>query len=293
MDWERTKTVFILAFLLLNAIFSFLLWVQPTYFDSSRYVSIEQIEAKVTELQYKNIEVTAEVPRRLQNLRMLTVRNPKSPGRAEAQIFLGQGIVQVPSSATPDSKRFLSDDGQVLVYNDGRLFYSSNLEPGGLGLSEAEARDMADTFLGETIGRPKDAVRGRVVRLDNGAWRVEFLQKWGKSTLETSTIWITVDSGGVLDMYYYWVEVVGYNGEKITSIPTTGALTVIADILPPGSTITDIHYSWYSNPVAAEQWRAYPVWVIETRDFKKYYVNAFTGDIEGSNNFRQENPALR
>lgn len=295
MDWERTKTVFILAFLSLNILFIFQLWLLPTFFDPSSYMNSEQIEIKLTELQYKGIEVTAEIPRRTQRLRILTLRSPGLNWEVVARKILGYGTVTVPipPSTYPVAHRFLSTKGEVVVHGDGHLLYTSKLEPSGGELSAAVAVSTAEAFIIASVGKPEGAVTGRTKQLEDGSWLVEFCQRWRRHNLETSWIEVLVDANGVLEMEYYWADVLGFTGERITTIPATGALTIVSDSLPPGTTITRLYNSWYAKPVYAQQWRSYPTWVVETSDDLRYYVNAFTGNLEGSRSFWQENTPWR
>lgn len=292
MDWERTKTVLILAFLLLNVFFVCQLWLVPAFFDSTLYISAEQVKTKLTELQYKNINVEAEIPRRMQSLRILTLSNPGLDWDAVARKILGQGmaIVPIPPNSHPVARRYLSAKGEVIIRSDGRILYSSQLEASGGALTTDEALAKAEEFLQWTVGRSEGAVPGRIEKMEDGTYLVEFSQRWHGRQIEASWIWVTVDADGILSMEYFWVDVVGFSGEKSAIIPSTSALTIIADSLPQGTTITNLYVSWYSKPVSAQQWRSYPAWVIETGDGTKYFINAFTGDLEGSRNFRQENP---
>ena len=85
----------------------------------------------------------------------------------------------------------------------------------------------------QTIGLPPDAVRGRAVQLDNGVWLMEFCQQWHKYRPDISRITVHVAENGVLEMDWYWVEILGFEGEKMVTVPATGALLVVSDILPP------------------------------------------------------------
>ena len=149
-------------------------------------------------------------------------------------------------------------------------------------LSPTEARKAANQFLEKVGGIPADARDGEVIPLEASSWGVTYNQRWGRETPEISQITIIVDgSGAVLTMDYYWVEVIGYVGEKMLTIPATTALTVIAGALPPDTTVTAVSLSWYSQPSLANQWQAGPAWVLETQTGARYYVNAHTGEFQG------------
>lgn len=289
MDWERTKTVFILAFLLLNAIFMVQLWLIPSFFDPSAYISSQQVEAKLAELGYSNISVSAEVPRRLQRMQILKVRSLELIPQDVAAALLGDGYALNTDSGGVGRgfQRFTSAEGQAMVYNDGRIKYTSAVDQANKEISRHTAQKKAEEFLKRTLGMPRDARPGRALATKNGRWVVEYVQHWRGKDLRISRIVLIVDEKGVQHMEYYWVDVLGLTGEDIITIPSTGALTVAAEAMPSGSVITSIYLSWYSSPTITEEWRAYPVWVIETAAGVNYFINAFTGDLEG----REELPA--
>jgi hypothetical protein len=292
MDWERTKTIFILAFLMLNLVFSIQLWIIPNYFDSSMIVSHQQVEAKLTELRYRNITVTAEVPRQLKRMRMLLLSSPEVDHKKAAMALLGPDAVHVATilSPAPGHRRYVSKQGEVQVYNDGRILFISSPHLGKPALSASSARSIADNFLKNSLGKPGDARFGRVVEAEDGAWLIEYYQNWRRRDLETSKITLLVDGSGVRQMDYYWVKVTGFTGEEVVSIPAAGALIVAAERMPSGTVITNIYSSWYSPPIMADIWRAPPVWVVETNRGTKYYINAFTGDLEGKEEFPAGKP---
>lgn len=291
MDWERAKTVLILAFLVLNAIFIFQLWLEPMYIDSSMRIEPSQVEDKLAELQYKNITVTAEVPRRLQIMQTLSVRCPEPDYFNDAKAVLGNGAIWVsPANKAIGYRKYISDAGEAMVYTDGRITFRSASASTKGAISQDNARETAEKFLRNTLGKPRDARLGRVGQAEDGTWIVEYYQRWRRKDLEISRIILRVDENGVLDMDYFWVEIVGFTGADVPTIPATGALTVAAERMPSGSVITEIYSSWYSPPVPTEQWRSYPAWVLLTSTGTKYFINAFTGDFEGSEEFPAGKP---
>lgn len=291
MDWERTKTVLILAFLLLNTVFVFQLWLAPTYFDSSMRITPSQIEDKLAELQYSNISVTAKVPNRLHVVQMLTVRCPEPDYYKVATAVLGQGLIQVsPANAALGYRKYISETGDLTIYTNGRIVFKSSHGSGRQDVSSETAQVLAEEFLHKSLGLPQDAKLGRGMRTEGGEWVIQYYQRWKRKDLEISRITLVVGENGVISMDYYWVDIIGFTGAEVTTIPATGALTVAAELMPSGSIITEIYPSWYSPPVRAEQWRSYPVWVIETANGSRYYVNAFTGELEGKEDFLAGKP---
>lgn len=287
MDWERTLNILIVAFLSLNLALAAQLWLLPLFIDPSNYVSAEQIEATVERLEYGEITIAAKIPRRLRRLQALAVNNGLF-GEETAVSLIGGDFVKVSSGVKSE---YHSPEGTVALYIDGRIHYTSAAAAERGTLDSIGIRGKADQFLLDTVGKPRDAVPGVTVRKPDNQWAVEYRQRWRRRALEISRIVLLVDgSGQVLEMEYYWVEVAGFAGESMLSIPSTAALMVAAENMPTASTVTDIFLSWYGRPVLADQWQANPVWVVETAVGGRYYVNAHTGELEGERTSLQEKP---
>lgn len=287
MDWERTLNIFIVAFLILNIVFVVELWLRPIIFDPSNYISAEQIAATKNELEDRDITVTTKIPRRAKPLQSLGVSKTLRDEEEVVTALFGQEFEKVSSGVKSE---YRSIQGVVDIYVDGRIYYFSSLTPQEGNISKSSVQSRADEFLENTVGRPKDAVAVRTSVQEEGFWEVEYKQRWNRKRLEISKIVVVVDQGGsILQMEYFWVEVIGYVGERLVSIPATTALKVAARQMHGGTTIADIYLSWYSIPVLADQWRVSPVWVVETEKGNTYYVNAHTGELEGNKSSQQEN----
>lgn len=290
MDWERTKTILIAAFLLLNAIFLVQLWVIPTYFDASLFTSRSEVEARLRELRYRNIEVEADVPRHLQRVKMLEFSLPDVDHKHIAESILGPEAVHVATyiNPRPGYKVFRERGSEVNVYNDGRVTYKTVIPPDPSSVPESNAVSAADSFIRSTLGMPKDARLAVTEKNDDGTWWIEYRQRWRRRDLQTSYIRCHVVGETVTELEHYWLKPLGFIGRGTLTIPATGALMVVADHLNSGTTITDIYLSWYSPPLVAESWRAPPVWVVKTDNSGRYYINAFTGELEAQQEFPPE-----
>lgn len=283
MDWDRTITIFIIAFIILNLFFVFKLWLLPAFFDPSINLSQDQIDAALEALKNSNIKVAVQVPDRLKRLQLLGVSRVMPNEEIVATSFLGGHFEREAYGAMTE---YRSAQGKVEIYVDGRIHYISAAKAIKGNITMDAARKQADHFLAATLGKPGDAKAGRIVARQDGAWAVEYTQRWRGKDLEISRVVVIVDkSGRVLEMDYYWVKINGFSGESVLSIPATAALTVAAKGMPPGTTITRIYISWYGKPVLVDQWQSVPVWVMETAAGARYYVNAYTGELEGADNF--------
>jgi hypothetical protein len=288
MDWDKTLNILIVAFLAVNLVFAAQLWLLPFFFDPANYVSAEQVEAALEKLESRNITITTKIPRRMQRVQLLAAsRLPLAEEEVAESLLGGRGSRTVMS----DRVEYYYQRARVEIYPDGRLHYFAPPLSEEGELAEADARRAADRFLRERMGKPRDGVAGRAVLGEDGSWVLEYIQRWHRRNLETSRITIVVSPGGsVLAMDYYWLEVRGFSGESLLSIPATAAINVAAEVLPAKTVITDLYLSWYCLSAPGEQFIASPVWVVATQGGCKYYVNAHTGELEGESCFPAGKP---
>ena len=195
------------------------------------YISAEQIDTKLTELQYKTSRFRQKFPAGC-NFAHTLLRSPGLDWEVVARrISLRHGYRPIPPNSHPVVRRYLSAKGEVIVRSDGSMLYSSELESSGGVLTAEEAVAKAEEFLQVTVGRPEGATPDRIEKMGDGTYLVEFSQRWRRRKIETSWIWVTVDAEGILGMEYYWADVVGYSGEKSPPFRNR-RLTTIADALP-------------------------------------------------------------
>lgn len=278
MDWERTLSIFIIAFLLLNLVFITKLWLVPTFLDPSNYVSSEEVEATLQKLEHYDIMVTAKVPRKLKRAQLLEINRLPIDEEQAISRLIGDHYRVVEADSKSD---YRSPLGQVTIYKDGRLHYTTANPAKGGNATKATASKRAEVFL-TAWGKPGDAVVSRADLREDGIWVVEYIQRWRRETMFTSRITLFVDgSGSITEMRYFWVEIAGFAGENLLTIPATTALAVVAPAIPAGTTITDIALSWLVEPSLADYQLGSPVWAVETETGTRYYVNARTGELVG------------
>lgn len=279
VDWARTKTLFIIAFALVNLFFAAQIWLIPAYLSAPRSLNPQQVEIRVQELRFRGIQVTAPVPRTMQPQRMMEFQGIPLRYNLTADKLLGPGWT------SREEGTFQRGEAILQISNNGSLIYTNPVRPGGADQTKAEALRAAGSFLEETLGLPQDArlVMSRNLR---GTIYLEFRQFWRRQQLAVSYIRLWVARDQVARMEWYWAEPAGRLANDLSIIPATGALLIAADHLPPPAVVNNVFLSWYSEPLSAARWRVPCVWVIETVD-TRLYINAFTGELEA----REEIPA--
>jgi hypothetical protein len=279
MDWARTKTLFIIAFALVNLFFASQIWLIPAYLSAPRSLNPQQVEIRLQELRFRGIKVTAPVPRTMQPQRMMEFQAIALRYNLTADKLLGPGWQKV------EEEGFQRGEAILQISNDGSLIYTNPVGPGGFNQTKAEAQSTAESFLEETLGLPQDA---RLIMSRNlgGTIYLEYRQIWRRQQLAVSYIRLWIAQEQVARMEWYWAEPAGRLATDLAIIPSTGALLIAADYLLPPAVVNNVFLSWYSEPLSAARWRVPCVWVIETVD-TRLYINAFTGELEA----REEIPA--
>lgn len=286
MDWARTMNILIVAFLILNLVFIGQLWLVPLFFDPANYISNEQVEAALHKLEGYGIDLAVKVPQRLSRVQALGVEKTLV-GPEKVVAILGEEHTQ---TIKDNGVEYQSQLGKAVIHEDGRLQYISPFPPAKGSLSAQAARKQADKFLELTVGKPRDAVEGRTVLRSDGCWAVEYIQRWRRKNLATSSIIVAIDAGGsVTEMEYYWVRVIGFAGESLLTISAPTALSVAAPAMPADTTISALYISWRGMPKPSGQWQVSPVWVVESEAGSKYYINAHTGEFEGEDGLQEGN----
>ena len=86
------------------------------------------------------------------------------------------------------------------------------------------------------------------------------------------------------ECYLYCLEPIGFAEQKREAIPPSTALLRLIEAYKGGvrqARIIDFSLGYYSQEYDAERWEIPPVWRIRLDNGEVYYINAFTGNLEG------------
>lgn len=320
MDWPRARLILIALFLLMNAFLSLQIWgPEPLGFRAPAAVAERGGERELRDrLARFGIHIAGEIPRGGQALPLLRLAVTVPPPRATVRRFFPRNLPPPDWPEPTDSPtapppvlparvlRFAAGAASLTMDEAGRVrFRQEPADPAIAGallaarrggpLTPAAVQEAAAAVL-ERFG---EAVGGGVAHLFTASFpepvRSPAVGRW-------SPLWDGVPLFGAgravrfelapdratvsaVQLDRADVRPAGPAGEARPTIPGREALLRLALALDerglPGGTVVRATLGYLAHPLAAASWEAPPVWEIELRDGRRFYLNAFTGEPEG------------
>ncbi len=278
MDWSRTKTIFIIAFTILNVFLAVQIWVFPNALEGQ--ITQNEIIMIRDQLASQNLSIQTNIPDRVYSKRMLTTATPKTVYSELKSAFFSNSNIK---SEQRDNNTYIvtSDRSKLVVTPEGKITYTETNGLIVIPINEESAVSMAERFASTTLPLPSDARLSGVKAIGDDEYVVEYYQVFKRNRIDASYIRFTVTPRGVTTYERYWVEPLNFSGNEYLIIPSTGALMRFADLYSKKGIITNLTLSYYSEPLRAGQWQMVPVWQIEVDNKDLYFFNAYTGELEG------------
>ncbi len=280
MDWSKAKTLFIVAFMLLNIILGYNLYTdaQPDEY----LVSEELIKSSLQLLQDKGITVATEIPRKMEAVASLTVDYETSDlDKLNENFFQAQGRI---SKLDEDSSE-ISRGMEKLIYQDGKkLIYKADLDGQEeiykyQTLEEAEA--LAKDFLKDRGIEVLD-MKLTSSNLEEKGQRLVFSKLYNDIYVEDSYTEFLIGPAGVISMERLWLRVVKEGETPIYADSTAKALLeLVGREEAYNRQVVDINLCYYFNLDHSEfgesldpiKGRAMPTWRIQLDDGQKIIVD--------------------
>ncbi len=320
MDWSKAKNILILTFLALNIFLGYSLWKESYQLFSSRVVTYQEIEEAKQKLSSLNLELKAPIPRQIYFMSFLAVTNKKYPGEELVDmLFPGEHAADF-YSGEEGFVVFQEGERELRVWDKGKVTFSrepfslseaeaeAEGEEEGEGMvdtnettdmedmqdredvqdinkmEEKEAISMAQEFLQEMGVSPLEARLEEVEAFEDGRYFLLYNQVYKNQALFGSYLKLWLHPEGVENFQLYWLEPEGFSGEDISTISAASALISLSEFLSAQEKkkeIESISIGYYSEAFDAQKWEIVPVWRIKITDQGIYFINAYTGDLEG------------
>lgn len=289
VDWHKARAILIAAFTLVNAFLAYQLWGGPGRLAGALVPSLPaQLQEVRDRLAAGNIQLASSIPTAVPPLTFLRVKRPEPDLDSLIRVFFAdrdgviiraEGKTVVVRTGAEDIK--LSPRGTLVYRNQG---LSAGAADGGL--DRGAARQKAEEFLRERYGLPADARPDFAVPVGDGSrYKVEYVQHREGLPVFSGRISLTVSAAGVEELTADWLILEGASGASKKVIPATEALLRLAGHLEAedeqGVIFESIQLGYYSPAYDAEEWDVPPVWRVRTAADETYYINAFTGELEG------------
>lgn len=287
MNWSRAKNILILTFLALNIFLGYRLWMETYILFPSRVVTHQEIEEARKQLNVVNLDLEGTVPRQFFSMSFLTVTNRLWSGEVLASSLFPEQPPCRLENIDEGSEKYIHEKGELTVSHTGIIKFTQKLAPAeeaAQKLGETEAISLAEDFLQEHGLFPSDARLEDIYELHNNGYFIRYNQVYKNQLLFGGYLYVWVSPQGVKRFELYWLQPQGFNGRDIIIITAPDALLRLTEVIsPPGErkTVKEINVGYFSESFDAQKWDMVPVWRIKISDFGIFFINAYTGELEG------------
>lgn len=280
MDWSKSKTVFIIVFILLNIILGYNLYTNRQI--DEYLVSEDLINSSLELLKDKGITVVTEIPRRIEAVASLTVDyETTSLEELNENFFQNQGrLVELDEKSSQISRgteKLICEEGKKLIYKADLLEDGSS--PSYQSLEKAEI--MAKDFLKDRGIEVLD-MKLTYSDLEERGQRLVFSKLYNDIYVEDSYTEFIISPAGVISMERVWLRVVKEGENPIFTDSTAKALLeLVGREEAYNRQVVDINLCYYFNLEDSEfgegldaiKGRAMPTWRIQLDDGQKIIVD--------------------
>ena len=294
MDWSKAKNILILAFLALNIFLGYSLWKEAYLLFPSRVVTYQEIEKAEQKLDSINLELKASIPRQIYFMSFLTVSNKTYEGEDLAGILFSEEYSIDRSNEEEGFVVFQEGKNELAIWDKGKVVFTrepfSSIEDETQEMEEEEAASVAEEFLQEFGLFPFEARLEEVVAFEDGRYFLLYNQVYKNQALFGSYLKVWVHPNGVEGFELYWLKPEGFSGEDISTVSAASALLNLSEVISESEekkVVESISIGYYSEAFDAQKWDTVPVWRIKITGRGIYFINAYTGELEGKdeNNF--------
>lgn len=280
MDWRRAITILIVSFIALNLFLGLNLWSKARPTAEFTLTPDEESEIKHY-LSQKGVQLKSDIPKEGKAQALLEIGFEKINENNVVENFFGKD--QVKMSQTQNGRSYTLDNRQLIITDNGFITYFNNegkvIFP---QLTKEQAETEAVNFIKNHGGMPEQAVLNKVTFDEHSkGYLLEYVRYYDGFFIDNSYITILVTPSGIKSYYQCWLEPFGYVGKKRGVIsPLTAVLRIITEVEEDPVVITRIQQGYNSKLYDADRWQAAPVWKIELENGDRFYVNAYTGELE-------------
>ncbi|UNC93702.1 two-component system regulatory protein YycI [Candidatus Contubernalis alkaliaceticus] len=290
MEWSKAKNILIMIFLALNLFLGYSLWEDIYLNYPSRIISQKEIEEAEARLEAVNLELKINISPQIFTMSFLTVSNQEQQGEILAEKLLDPEqpfSFNKGTEGTPQVYR--QDKNQIYIWENGRVIFTRepmvDLEQSqDEVLEEGAAISLAEEYLENAQLLPVDARLEEVHSIGDNRYQIRYNQVYKNQTLYGGYLLVQITPRGLEQFELYWLDPQGFSGQEMNNISAAAALGRLADSLEPFSertAVESMNIGYYSEVFDAQKWDMVPVWRIRLSNRRTYYINAYTGELEG------------
>lgn len=284
MDWRKAMVILIASFIIFNLILLGTMWVRATpSVDTS--LTKQQKDEINSILKQKRITVLCDIPKNGQPQAFLEVGNKQFNEQILLSNFFKEEANNLIETKLEGGKSFTSKNAELQVFDKGIIKYINNKSGNSNSyLNVKDAKKIAADYIKSHVGLPKNAVLTNIsYEKESKGFLIEYTGQYEGFAIANNKIQIIVTPSYVKSFYHCWLTPYGYEGKERTVISPLTAIMKVKQSQNDNNNelvITSIRQGYYSKIYNSERWKAAPVWIIELKDHTKYYINAYTGQLE-------------
>ena len=288
MSLERAKLALILAFLGLNLMLAYYLYWPALGGMIKIAVTVDELKRVEEQLQKANYYLSTPIDRSRHTAAFLTVTTSGEEASALRSSITGKAVLV---SEDEEGVRTYVDAGRTIkLFAHGliKITYAPGKSLPGYSSSptQEELVALVDQFLVHNALKPSGAQFDYMEKKENGHIALYYFYNQNNCHLFSSYLKVVMEKDLITDVELYWLEPLGWSQEReMTVITSAEALLYFLGETGPSLQaphIISIDLGFFSQEYDAENWEVSPVWRVLTDDFKVYYVNAFTGNLESA-----------
>ena len=243
MNWSKAKTILIVALILVNGFFFASLYKKET--DGEGLASKTYLNQMEETLLTEGITIDTDVPLDSVGLVPLNVQYQMLDERdLNKNFFKNEGTI-IPES---DSIIIQHAEGQIELYNDGRLEYT-RADSGTNNLTEDEANKELIKTLDE-MGLDSSDLNLYYSEFTKEGYKLDYSATYMGIYLEDSKVHALVDDKGVKKLSRYWLDVMDSGEKEMTLSPSSKALLELLNIEEAyNKKIIDIEEAYYFKDI--------------------------------------------
>ncbi|MDW7739219.1 MAG: two-component system regulatory protein YycI [Bacillota bacterium] len=286
MNLGRAKLILIVAFTGLNLFMSYhLFW--PDFGRLTRVaVTVEDQRIAEVFLNHNNYFLDTAINRAVQTSDFLTV----TPDQNVQRILLARFIEGGAEIDFSDNVTYCKlDDEQVAIHPNGfiqTIFIPSAIitEHDITAIEERELLSLVESFLKSKDLYPQGIQYDYIEVKDDKEYIIHYYQLIDNTAVYASQLKVFITNGQVSSVETFWLDLEErFPFREIEVISALEALTNMVHEIGASAeprTIKQINLGFFSVEYDAEKWEIPPVWRIVLDNNKRFYINAFTGNLE-------------
>jgi len=285
LNLGRAKLILIIAFAGLNIFLGYQLFWPDFGRLANVAVTSEELEATERMLEDNNYILDASFDRSPQTSDFLTV----SPDQNFRQKLLYQFIKSGAAvEETDDATYYRLDEKTAVVHLSGliQVFYNKGvfLAEDSVNLEENELKSQVEEYLQDNALMPEELMFDYLEKNEDDFILLNYYQALGKTPIFAGQLKVVIESDHIKAIEVYSLQPVErVLHREMEVISPTEALSNLVTELGASTdkrVIKKIDLGYFSGEYDAEKWDIPPVWRIVLDGYQKYYINAFTGNLE-------------